>query len=300
MEFAPKAFRESRLNTVKRVEQALKESGNLSVVSPTLLERYPGILPILRMSTCPPIARDRLISLASVSRSLVENMESLETPRLPPKMAREKLEQELSSICIVIQKMVDHDIFVWLDRSNPATDDEVSRALTIVADRLNGVIYNPKIRSAQEERQLQEIDGWLQSHNYRQVDGVKFNEMDTGTYSYRTNIPVSPSDDDQSAKANKKVNNIPVDVVIMPLTASRGELPFLIEAKSAGDFTNVNKRRKEEAQKMTQLRGTFGNDVHFVLFLCGYFDTGYLGYEAAEGIDWVWEHRINDLELFGL
>jgi hypothetical protein len=32
------------------------------------------------------------------------------------------------------------------------------------------------------------------------------------------------------------------------------------------------------------------------LFLCGYFDSGYLGYEAAEGIDWVWEHRISDLE----
>ena len=30
------------------------------------------------------------------------------------------------------------------------------------------------------------------------------------------------------------------------------------------------------------------------------FDSGYLGYEAAEGIDWVWEHRINDLAEFGV
>lgn len=29
-------------------------------------------------------------------------------------------------------------------------------------------------------------------------------------------------------------------------------------------------------------------------------DSGYLGYEAAEGIDWVWEHRIDDLAPFGL
>lgn len=29
--------------------------------------------------------------------------------------------------------------------------------------------------------------------------------------------------------------------------------------------------------------------MRFILFLCGYFDSGYLGYEAAEGIDWVWE-----------
>jgi len=51
---------------------------------------------------------------------------------------------------------------------------------------------------------------------------------------------------------------------------------------------------------MSQLRRTFGNNVRFVLFLCGYFDSGYLGYEAAEGIDSVWEHRIQDLAGFGL
>lgn len=79
----------------------------------------------------------------------------------------------------------------------------------------------------------------------------------------------------------------------------QGDLPLMIEAKSAGDFTNVNKRRKEEAQKMTQLRNTYGNVV-FILFLCGYFDSGYLGYEAAEGIDWIWEHRISDMEALGL
>ena len=38
----------------------------------------------------------------------------------------------------------------------------------------------------------------------------------------------------------------------------------------------------------------------FNLFLCGYFDGGYLGYEATDGIDWVWEHRIDDLSLFGI
>ena len=36
------------------------------------------------------------------------------------------------------------------------------------------------------------------------------------------------------------------------------------------------------------------------LYLCGYFDSGYLGYEVAEGIDWIWEHRINDLEQLGI
>ncbi len=41
-------------------------------------------------------------------------------------------------------------------------------------------------------------------------------------------------------------------------------------------------------------------DVEFILFLCGYFDSGYLGYEAAEGTDRIWEHRISDLHQLGI
>jgi hypothetical protein len=94
--------------------------------------------------------------------------------------------------------------------------------------------------------------------------------------------------------------NIPIDVVIQPKKPRKDRLPILIEAKSAGDFTNTNKRRKEEAMKFHQLRATYGEDVRFVLFLCGYFGGDYLGYEATEGIDQVWEHRIDDLAKLGL
>ena len=45
---------------------------------------------------------------------------------------------------------------------------------------------------------------------------------------------------------------------------------------------------------------TRDNNVTFVLFLCGYFDSAYLGYEAAEGIDWIWEHRITDMDQLGI
>ena len=51
---------------------------------------------------------------------------------------------------------------------------------------------------------------------------------------------------------------------------------------------------------MNQLRRIYGRKLRYILFLCGYFDSSYLGYEAAEGVDWVWEHRINDLGKFGL
>ncbi|WP_394343104.1 XamI family restriction endonuclease [Pedobacter kyonggii] len=62
----------------------------------------------------------------------------------------------------------------------------------------------------------------------------------------------------------------------------------------------TNKQRKEEAVKMAQLRNMYGSNVSFNLFLCGYFDSPYLGYEAAEGIDWIWEHRIDDLAKLGI
>jgi hypothetical protein len=107
------------------------------------------------------------------------------------------------------------------------------------------------------------------------------------------NVPVTADGSESGYK-------IPIDAIIQLINAKEGDLPLMIEAKSAGDFTNTNKRRKEEAFKVTQLRATYGKSVRFVLFLCGYFDSGYLGYEAAEGIDWVWEHRIDDLAAFGI
>lgn len=93
---------------------------------------------------------------------------------------------------------------------------------------------------------------------------------------------------------------MPIDIVIQPHHLSASKMPVLVEAKSAGDETNTNKRRKEEAQKAHQLRETYGEGGNLVLFLTGYFTPAYLGYEAAEGIDWVWEHRVEDFELAGV
>jgi hypothetical protein len=299
MEFAPKAFRETRIITAKRVEFALSSTTNLTNITPALLRQHPEVLSMLRMSTCPPIARDRLIGLAGISKNLVESMEDTEVSRIPPRMPPAKLEEELKKIGIIIEKMADPDIFVWLGRKEPASDLEITRAATIVADRLCGAVSDPIVRNAQEKRQLSGIAAWLEAKGYTQLparSGVKFNQMPPGTYSFRMNVSVKMIND----KGEEKPINIPVDAVIMPLSAKPKDFPLLLEAKSAGDFTNVNKRRKEEAQKMTQLRNTYGESIRFGLFLCGYFDSGYLGYEAAEGIDWVWEHRTDDLVQYGL
>ncbi len=166
-------------------------------------------------------------------------------------------------------------------------------ASTIVADRLCGAVSDPIIRNAQEKRQLAMIAEYLQQRGYRQKAhpaGTPLSQMEPGTFAFRTNLIVG---------SQLKVN-IPIDVVIQRQAPRPGGLPILIEAKSAGDFTNTNKRRKEEAVKIAQLQQVYGKDVEFILFLCGYFDSGYLGYEAAEGIDWIWEHRISDFDQLGI
>ena len=294
MEFAPAAFRNTRLKTTVAVEDALKATKNLTNIEPALIRSRPEILSTLRMSTCPPIAVDRLIGLAGVSSTLVKAME--QHGRLPFRMSNVDVDKDLLKISAIIKRLADPDIFVWLGRSVPATKVEVHRAATIVADRLCGAVANPIIRNAQEKRQLAAIKVWLEKRGYRQLmanDSVKFDAMKPGTFSFHTNVPVK-------LEGGVQQINIPIDAVIMPIKAKSKDLPIFFEAKSAGDFTNTNKRRKEEAVKMAQLRRTYGSKIQFNLFLCGYFDGGYLGYEATEGIDWVWEHRMDDLALFGI
>lgn len=295
IEFAPQAFRDTRIKVTEVVASTLKATDNLRTLQPEILRQNPGILPTLRMCTCPPIARDRLIGLASVAKSVVDRMEI--TRKLPVRLTKERLDEELRKITDIITRLADRDIFPWLDTHQTPIESEIYRAATIVADRLCGSSADPIVRNAQEARQLREIAAWLDEHGYRLLPAaqrVRFDQMPPGTYSFRLNIPVNLLEE------GGKTINIPVDAVIMRKTAQCGDRPLLVEAKSAGDFTNVNKRRKEEARKVQQLNATYGNTIEFVLFLCGYFDSGYLGYEAAEGIDWIWEHRINDFAEFGL
>ncbi len=295
MNFAPRTFRATRIETSSSVESALRVTGYLQKLSPDILKNNPEVLPILRMSTCPPIARDRLIGLAGVSKSLVQNMEDVDRPRISSRMSVTQLDSELGKIVSTINRMIDTDVFTWINENRNPVEIEITRSATIVADRLCGAVSDPIIRNAQEKRQLDVISKYLEKNGYKEnKQGVKYNEMEPGTYSFRTNVQVMVSDN------SEQVANIPVDVLINPKDARKGSLPIMIEAKSAGDFTNVNKRRKEEATKMQQLKNTFGDNVVFVLFLCGYFDSAYLGYEAAEGIDWIWEHRVSDMDQLGI
>jgi hypothetical protein len=294
MKFAPKAYRDTRKKTIESVEEGLSLTKDLTIITPAVIKANPGILPTLRMSTCPPLARDRLIGLADSTKNLVG---TLEDGKVPPHLSPELLETHLARIIKILSNMLDVDIFPWLEGKRRPTKEERYRSSTIVADRLCGAVAEPIVRNAQEKRQLSLIEKYLIDRGYKlkaHAAATPLHQMEPGTFCFRMNVLVKPS------KAEAKTVKIPIDAVIQPRKVKLPHLPLLIEAKSAGDFTNVNKRRKEEAIKINYLRATYGEEVMFVLFLCGYFDAAYLGYEAAEGIDWIWEHRTEDLDKLGI
>ena len=290
MSFAPIAFRSTRVKTTLRVKESLIATRDLQAINIGVLKAHPGALSTLRMCTAPPLAVDRLIGLANANKSLIGSMEE---GKLTLRMKPELLDHHLESVCRVLSKLLDTDIFPWLENKQSPTDHERDRAATVVADRLCSAVANPIVRNAQEQRQLALIGEFLDKRGYQRKShptSMPLRDMSVGTYAFRMNISVGKS---------LKIN-IPVDVVVQPKKLKATRLPILIEAKSAGDFTNTNKRRKEEATKIHQLQETLGSNVTFILFLCGYFGSDYLGYEAAEGIDWIWEHRIDDFLKLGL
>jgi len=284
---APAAFRESRAKSTGRVRLAFAQTEDLSSITPATLERNPAVLSTLRMSTAPPIARDRLIGLAGVNRTVVRRMEE---GKIPVRISGEIRTRDICRICEAITRLIDKDLFPWLGENRKPTRAERQRAALIVADRDCGAAADPIIRNAQERRQLTMLSEFLAKRGYKKVSARGTpTDFAPGTFATHFNVPVS-----------KGSINIPIDMVIQPHKPNSANFPILIEAKSAGDFTNTNKRRKEEAQKIRQLRETYGQNGNLVLFLCGYFDTGYLGYEAAEGLDWIWEHRIGDMVQLGV
>ena len=292
LNFAPSTYVNARQDAINKVENAFQKTECFNNLSADMLKTAPETITILRMATTPPLARDRLIGLADVPKVFIKGMEE---GKLPQRMSVLLLNEYLSRIIEVIRKLFDADIMPWLKTKSFPHEMDRLLATHVIGDRVCGSLADPIIRNEQERRQIESISKFLTDYGYRFVESKSISDfklMEPGTFSFHLNVP---------AKMGRRKNvNMPIDVVIMRKTAATGQLPLLIECKSAGDFTNTNKRRKEEATKIEQLKYTYGKDIEFILFLCGYFDSGYLGYEAAEGIDWVWEHRIEDLEKAGI
>jgi len=215
LRFAPKAFRETRIKTTKEVEETLKATSNLTVLSASLLTSHPEILPTLRMCACPPLAVDRLIGLSGVPKNLVLSLEG--NKRIPPQMSRNTLTTHLKRLMETLSRLADPDIFPWLSDNRKPLDDEVARAATIVADRLCGAYANPIVRNAQEARQLASIEKWLKARGYirgKVTTGGDYRSLRAGSYALRMNVNVS-------LRSGSKRVNIPVDVLIMPKLSQR-------------------------------------------------------------------------------
>lgn len=291
LKYAPSTYIRSRQEAIAKVETIFQKTDCLNTLSVNMLKEVPDAITILRMATTPPLARDRLVGLADIPRDFIKK---LEEGTLPSKLSESQANLILGKIIAIVNKILDKDIMPWLEKK--ATPDEIDRLLAkqIIGDRVCGSLADPLIRNEQERRQLSGIKKFLIKRGYRFVESkdIKdFKSMEEHTFTFHLNVPVK--------NASQQIK-MPIDVVVKRKNTSKKKLPLLIECKSAGDFTNTNKRRKEEATKIEQLKNTYGNEVEFILYLCGYFDTGYLGYEAAEGIDWVWEHRIEDLLKAGV
>lgn len=288
--YAPLVYGEVRERIRGDVLHAFDVTEDLRNVRAQTLRTDPGILPVLRQATAPPLAVDRLVGLAGVGRNLVCSMEN---GSLPTRMSRTECTAGLEAIAEVISRMLDFELFVWLDGTGAPNEIDRVRAASVIADRLTLSIANPIIRNAQEKRQLDILARWLNAREYQELrhsESQPLQSMEPGTYARHMNV-------EGGKEGEVKVS---IDVVIQPHRPRPSGLPILIEAKSAGDFTNVNKRRKEEADKYRHLRERHGDAVEYLLFLGGYFDRGYLEYEARAGIDWIWEHRPDDLDQLGL
>ena len=248
LDFAPPSFRAAREEAVRKVERAFRLTKNGRQLDAATLLAHPQILAVARQLTCPPLARDRLSGLSRVSSAFLKRCEESDGASLKP-ADRPRMQAALD----VIAKMLDRDILTWLsDQEGEPSAQRRNRAALVVADRLCGALADPILRNAQEKRQLAALSAWLVAHDYREISPKSYVNLLPGQFAIHVNMPCR-----MSVESTETVN-VSVDMAVLPKSAMKGDVPILFEAKSAGDFTNVNKRRKEEAIKMEQLRGQYG------------------------------------------
>lgn len=139
----------------------------------------PTALKILRMCT----ARDRLVGLSQVTRSVLESMEN--EKRGPPNMATSVLDEQLSRICDTIVRLRDGEVFSWLESN-------LDVAASIVGDRVSTAAAYPIIRNAQEHVQREKIRAYLTSRGYEEKPsnkGLAFpNSIEPRTFCFLRNL----------------------------------------------------------------------------------------------------------------
>jgi hypothetical protein len=283
---SPRMFADARGRAVVEVEEAMLATDDFRTFDADALIARPSALFVARMCVSPPMARDRFVGFSGANKSLVTAMER--DGVIPARVHR--LQMQLEVMCDFLRPVFDPGIFCWLEDSRAPAAAERDKALLVIGERLASAFYLPVLRNVQEARQKELMRAYLEGEGFEESFELPF-EMAPGAFSFGRNVRVVREDGEPQ--------NLPVDCVVSP---SDLQLPLAcVELKSAGDFTNVNKRRKEESDKHDALKRAHGEHAVFLLQLFGYFGHSYLGFEAAAGIDWAWDHRLSDLaSYFGI
>ena len=280
---APTIWADARGRAVAHAAQAMDESGDFREVTPDSLRAFPSTLTVARAAVSPMMARDRLIGFAGVNGNLVRSMELKNSVPLRISNVNEQLER-LSNFLVT---KLDPGLFPWIWDERDPTEAERDKALLVLGERLTRAFYDPDLRNEQERRQKALMREYLLGRGFSESAEPALS-LPPGAFGMGRNIV--------AAREDGAAQNLPTDCVIRPLEK---KLPLIcLEMKSAGDFTNVNKRRKEEADKHTTLHRVHGEAVVMLLQLSGYFGCGYLSFESAAGLDWAWDHRLDDLKPY--
>jgi type II restriction enzyme len=279
---SPTIWATARGRAVEMAAAAMDASRDFRDFSPRALRAYPRLLVVARAAVSPTMARARLIGFAGVNGNVVKAMEIDNV--VPP---RGEVGAQLARLCDFLADKLDPGLFPWALDDRDATREEKDKALLLLGDRLTLAYYNPELRNEQERRQKRLMREHLASLEF-QESAEAWDSLMPGTFGMGRNVP--------GRREDGGAQNLPTDCVIRPAAE---HLPLVaLEMKSAGDFTNVNKRRKEESDKKTALGRMHGESVIMLLQLFGYFDRGYLEFEAAAGLDWAWDHRLSDLDVY--
>lgn len=282
---SPEMFADARGRAVVEVAEAMRLTDDFRAFDADALIARPSALFVARMCVAPPMARDRFVGFARANKSLVTAMERGAIP------ARAKdVRAQLEAMADFLRPLLDPSLFVWVEEDRAPTDLERDKALLVVGERLATAFYLPELRNAQEARQKALMRAYLEGEGFKESAAAPLS-MPPGTFGFGRDVA--------GVRDDGKPQKLPTDCVVSPLDESLSLA--CVELKSAGDFTNVNKRRKEESDKHASLKRAPGENVVFLLQLFGYFGPTYLGFEAAAGIDWAWDHRLSDLaEYLGI
>lgn len=270
------------------VEGRAKNVFQMLIGQKTLAEiifQNPGSLLFLRSVTRRNIGTSQIATFLEMTTSAYEAYEA----------GKKSLPLETANkIANLLATELDTSIVSWILSENIPSESEITRTVVISADRILQRATSTQLRYMHEPRQLGILKKFLESRGYTEVPGKGIvnpkTDLAQGTFAFRVNVDGTTVDG-----INLKQN---VDTLVMPKTASSEVFPIFIEAKSMTDEVNPNKRQKEEAQKVDNLRRRWQTEderINFILLLGGTVPKRYLEVEAGSGLDWIWEHRVEDL-----